>query len=113
MERLRNKDDPTVGPSATDWSGWLKDVATSMTQGAPAWRTDQHHDPVADVTCEALEIALTAIHLDVAWHAGVMSAEAAMEDLNQKIIKTISRYTRSVALCQLGLRRSARRSLVE
>ena len=77
------------------------------------WRTDQHDDPVADVTCEALEIALSAIHLDVAWHAGVMSAEAAMEDLNQKIVKTISRYTRSVALCQLGLRQSARRSLVE
>ena len=73
------------------------------------WRTDQYDDPVADVTCEALEIALSAIHLDVAWHAGVISAEAAMEDLNQKIVKTISRYTRSVAVCQLGLRQSARR----
>ena len=113
MEYSRNQHDPTEDPSATDRSGWLKDVATSMTLGAPAWRTDQHDDPVADVTCEALQIALSAIHLDVAWHAGVMSAEAAMEDLNQKIIKTISRYTRSVALCQLGLRRSARRSLVE
>jgi hypothetical protein len=113
MEKSRNQDDSTEEPSATDRSGWLKDVATSMTQGAPVWKTDRHDDPVADIICEALEIALSAIHLDVAWHAGVMSAEAAMEELNQKIVRTINRSTRSVALCQFGLRRSARRSLVE
>ena len=110
MECSRAKHDPTEDLLATDRSGWLKDVAMSMTQGAPAWRMDQHDDPVAEVTCEALEIALSTIDLNVAWHAGVISAEAAMEDLNQKIVKTISRYTRSVARCQLGLRQSARRS---
>jgi hypothetical protein len=104
-----HEDDPTEVHSSTDRSGWLTEVATSMTQGAAVWRTAQHDDPVAVVTCEALEIALSAIHLDVAWHAGVMSAEAAMEDLSQRIVKTIGRYTRSVALCQLGLRQSARR----
>lgn len=113
MDTSRSRYDPAEGPPAKDRSGWLSDVATSMTQGAPAWRTGQHDDPVANITREALEIALTAIQLDVAWHAGVMSAEAAMEDLNQKIVRTISRYTRSVALCQLGLRQSARRVRVE
>ena len=109
-----HEDDPTEeGHSTTDRSGWLTDVATSMTQGAAVWRTDQHDDPVAVVTCEALEIALSAIQLDVAWHAGVMSAGAAMEDLSRMIVKTINRYTRSVALCQLGLRQSAKRLRVE
>jgi hypothetical protein len=109
MGKTRSHDEPTEDPSPTDRSDLLKDVAASMTRGASVWRTDQYDDPVADVTCEALEIAVSAIHLDVAWHAGAISAEAAMEDLNQKIVKTINRYTRSVAVCQLGLRQSARR----
>ncbi len=52
-------------------------------------------DPDDEVTCEALHLALSAIHLDIAWHAGVISAEAAMESLHQEIVETVSRCTRT------------------
>jgi hypothetical protein len=93
MEKSRAQHDPTVGPRATDRSGWLNDLAMSMTQDAAAWRTGQHDDPVARVTCEALELALSAIHLHVAWHTGVIGAEVAMERLDREIGRTISRST--------------------
>lgn len=43
-----------------------------------------------DVTCEALHLALSALHIDIAWHAGVMNAEAAMERLHREIGKSIN-----------------------
>jgi hypothetical protein len=51
--------------------------------------------PDADLTCEALHLALNALHIDIAWHAGMMSAEAAMEDLHREIGKTINRCSES------------------
>lgn len=44
-----------------------------------------------DVTCEALHLALSALHIDIAWHAGVLSAEAAMDGLHREITRTVHR----------------------
>ena|ERR1700683_619493 len=52
-------------------------------------------DRGADITWEALHLALSAIRLHVAWHAGAISAETAMEDLDREIVGTITRYARS------------------
>jgi hypothetical protein len=54
-----------------------------------------------DVTCEALHLALNALQIDKAWHAGVISAQAAMEDLHREIGKTINRCDQSA---RTGLR---------
>jgi hypothetical protein len=57
--------------------------------------------PDTDLTSEALRLALNALHIDIAWHAGMMSAEAAMEGLHREIGKTINRCnesTRTVSL---------------
>ena len=47
------------------------------------------------MTCEALHLALSVIHLDIAWHTGVIGVEAAMESLHNEIVEAVSRYTRS------------------
>jgi hypothetical protein len=62
-----------------------------MRRGETAWTAGQHDDPRSDVTCEALKLALSVIELYIAWHAGVISAEAAMDGLDRDIGKTITR----------------------
>jgi hypothetical protein len=68
-------------------SDWMRDV--SMTQGVAEQTTNLRSRPAGDVTCEALHLALSALHIGMAWHAGVMSAEVAMEDLHRAIGRAI------------------------
>jgi hypothetical protein len=60
-----------------------------MTQSVETPKTRQEADPEEDLICEALHLALSAIHLDIACHSGVISAEAAMERLHEEIVKTV------------------------
>jgi hypothetical protein len=68
-------------------SDWMTD--TSMTKRVAAQTTNLPAVPAGDVTCEALHLALKTLHIDIAWHAGVMSAEMAMEDLHRAIGEAI------------------------
>jgi hypothetical protein len=70
---------------------WMNDV--SMTQQVAERTTSSRNVPAVDVTGEALHLALNALHIDLAWHAGVMSAEVAMEDLHRAIGRTIRSYS--------------------
>jgi hypothetical protein len=66
----------------------------SITQRVAEQTTNLQTAPAGDVTCEALHLALNALHIDMAWHAGVISAEVAMEDLH----RAIGRATRSSSI---------------
>jgi hypothetical protein len=48
------------------------------------------------VTCDALRLALVATELRVAWHAGAISAERAMEMLDRASCEIHPRHTDSV-----------------
>ena len=50
-----------------------------MAQTAPRLPCDQ------DITCQALELALVATHIRVAWHAGLMSADTAIRCLDRAV----------------------------
>jgi hypothetical protein len=60
-----------------------------MTQRLAEQTTNSQNVLTGDVTCEALHLALKALHIDLAWHAGVLSAEVAMEDLHRAIGRAI------------------------
>ena len=68
-------------------SDWMNDM--SMRQRVAERTTNLRIVPAGNVTCEALHLALNALHVDRAWHAGVMSAEVAMEDLHRAIGRAI------------------------
>jgi hypothetical protein len=80
-------------------SGRMNDV--SITQPVAEQTKTLRTVPAENVTCEALHLALNAVHIDLAWHAGAMSAEVAMEDLHRAIGKTINRCDQSA---RTGLR---------
>jgi hypothetical protein len=94
MERPPTEQDTTEDVAVMANSSWVNDVSTLMTPGAAMPTTRQRCVPAGDVTCEALHLALTAIHMDMAWHAGVMSAEASMEALHREVGRTTNRYKR-------------------
>ena len=48
-----------------------------------------------DVTGQALHLALNALQIDLAWHAGMVSGEAAMERLHHEIGETVKRCNES------------------
>jgi hypothetical protein len=82
---------PADDLGVTDESSWLNDLVASITQGEALWTARQHEDPGSDVTCEALKLALSTIRLYIAWHAGVITAEVAMDGLDRDIGRTINR----------------------
>jgi hypothetical protein len=80
--------DPTDAMATTDGSTWVEDIAAAGPSGRPG-------DQAADVVCEALDLAIAVIRLHVAWHAGVISAEVAMEALDRDIARTIHSHSQS------------------
>jgi hypothetical protein len=66
-----------------------------MTPRPPAVRdgsmTGQASDREAEVSCEALKVALCAVQMYIAWHAGVISAEIAMGGIDREIGEVTSR----------------------
>jgi hypothetical protein len=87
--------DDTEGVAVMANSSVGDDVSILMTQRAAMPTTGQLGVSARDVTCEALHLALSALHIDIAWHAGVMSAEEAMEDLHREVGRTASPYDSS------------------
>jgi hypothetical protein len=76
----------------TEEHGVTKDLAGANTSRSVKSRTTRHAaDPDDQVACEALHLALSVIHLDIAWHTGVIGVEAAMESLHREIVETVSR----------------------
>ena len=95
MEGSPSEHDAIVDAAVMTNSSGVNDVSTAMAQGVAVPTTRRQEVPVEDVTCEALQLALTALHIDMAWHAGVMSAEASIEALDREVGRTTSRYNRS------------------
>jgi hypothetical protein len=85
MERFRTEEDDATEDLAGANTLWFAERPI----------TPQIADSDDEVTCDALHLALSAIHLDIAWHTGVISVEAAMESLHREIVEAVSRYTRS------------------
>ena len=112
MDRSRTKHDETQNVAVAVDSGWVSDASTSMTQRVARPTTSRQAAPAGDVTSEALHLALSALRIDMAWHAGVMSAEAAMEGLHRAIGRTINRCDKSPrahSTHPIGLNRMERR----
>jgi hypothetical protein len=95
MEMPRSQHDETEDIAVMVDSGWMNDAATSMERRLARPTTSLQVAAAGDVASEALLLALSAVHIDIAWHAGAMSAEAAMEDLHREIDKTINRCNES------------------
>jgi len=41
----------------------------------------------SDLTCRAMDVALCAVQISIAWHSGVISGNTAMAALSQEIIR--------------------------
>ncbi|HEV3312319.1 MAG TPA: hypothetical protein VG815_17550 [Chloroflexota bacterium] len=94
MEAPPTERDATDDVAVMANSSWVNDVSTLTTHGAGTPMTRQRGDSAAEVTCEALHLALSAVHIDLAWHAGVVSAEASMEALHRAVGGATSGYDR-------------------
>ena len=66
-----------------------------MTPSGASLMTSIQAFSAGDVTREALHLALSALQIDLAWHAGTVSAEAAMECLHHEIGETVRRRNES------------------
>jgi hypothetical protein len=96
MEGNRPNYHETEDIAVTFDSGRMNDV--SITQRVAEQTKTLRTVPAGDVTCEALHLALNAFQIDLAWHAGAMSAEVAMEDLHRAIglaIRSSARWRRT------------------
>jgi hypothetical protein len=96
MEYFRTEGDANESFGGTESSSWANDGITLMTHLARTPTVHQKAGPDEDIICEALHLTLSAVHLDIACHTGVISAEAAMESLHQEIAETVSRSTSSI-----------------
>ncbi len=95
MEEPPSERDATDDVAIMANSSWVNDVSSLTTRGAEVPMTRRQGDSAAGVICEALHLALSAIHIDLAWHAGVVSAEASMEALHRAVSGATSGYKRS------------------
>jgi hypothetical protein len=75
-------------------SSWVNDVSTLTTHLAAVPLARRRGDSAAEVTCKALHLALRAVHIDLAWHAGMVSAEASMEALHRAVGGSTSGFDR-------------------
>src|SRR5277367_3799016 len=105
---------PADDLGVTDESSWLNELVASITHGEAAWTARQREDPGSDVTCEALKLALSTIQLYIAWHAGVISAEVAMDGLDQDIARMITQGagTTQTGSCEVSSRSSSSETAV-
>jgi hypothetical protein len=103
MERPLTEHDTTEDAAANVNSGWVNGVSTLVTQRVGWTMTSQQALPAGDVACEGLHLALIALHIDIAWHAGVISTETAMEGLHREIGRTINLCDQSARTGSLEL----------
>jgi hypothetical protein len=75
-------------------SGWQAEIEDQWKMRLVSARITSDYRPevsaptseqMTDVTCRALHLALSAVRLQMAWHAGVISGDAAMEALGREM----------------------------
>jgi hypothetical protein len=89
MERSRTLSDVTEGAANIG-------VGSAMTTDGTRPMTSSHAFSAGDVTRQAVLLALSALRIDLAWHAGMVGAEAAMECLHHEIGETVRRSNESI-----------------
>jgi hypothetical protein len=92
MERSRTQGDEAERVAMTVGSAQRTGASTAMMQSGTRLMTGTQTFSAGDVTHQALHLALSALQIDLAWHAGVVSAEAAMKCLHHEIGETVKRW---------------------
>ena len=95
MERSRTRHDETGRVAMTLGPDREHGASTPMTAAGTSLMTGTQAFSAGDVTRQAVLLALSALRIDLAWHAGMVSAEAAMECLHHEIGDTVSRSNES------------------
>jgi hypothetical protein len=95
MRRSRTRDDETEGIDMTVEPPWGTGVSAVMTPSGTSLMTNIQAYSAGDVTRKALHLALSVLQIDLAWHAGMVSAEAAMECLHHEVGDTVRRSNES------------------
>jgi hypothetical protein len=95
METLGSQPCMTENRAVANIPSDANGAAALLIQGTAISKKGRAGEAAGDLTCETLKLALSVIQLDIAWHAGLISAEAAMESLNREIGMTIGRCTTS------------------
>jgi hypothetical protein len=95
MRRSRTRDDETEGVDMTVDSTWGTGASTVMTPSESSLMTSIQACSAGDVTRQALQLASSALQIDLAWHAGMVGAEAAMECLHHEIGEAVRRRNES------------------
>ena len=104
MEPSRTQRDETEAVDTTVDPAWGPGGSMLMTPRGAGPMTNLRALSVDDVTCQALHLAMSALQIDLAWHAGAMSAEAAMKDLHHEVGKTVRRCNEAQLEAALPLR---------
>jgi hypothetical protein len=102
MEEPPTEHDATENVAVIADPSWVNDVSAPMTHSAAVPTTRKQGVSAAEVTCEALHLALSAVQIDLAWHAGVTSAEASMEALHRAVGRTTNGHNRSTSASTSG-----------
>src|SRR5580704_18152650 len=95
MERSRIRHDETGRVAMTVGPDREHGASTPMTAAGTSLMTGIQAFSAGDVTRQALLLALSALRVDLAWHAGMVGAEAAMECLHHEIGETVRRSSDS------------------
>jgi hypothetical protein len=89
MKRSRTRHDETEGVAMPVDPARRTGSSGAMTPSGTSLMTSIQAYSAGDVTRQALHLALSALQIDVAWHAGTVSAETAMECLHHEIGETV------------------------
>jgi hypothetical protein len=95
MEHSRTRHDEAERVAMTVGPDRRPGASTAMTPSGTSLMTRIQAFSAGDVTRQALHLALSALQIDVAWHAGTVSAEVAMECLHHEIGETVRRRNES------------------
>jgi hypothetical protein len=95
MRRSQIRDDEPEGVDLMVDPTWGTGASTVMTASGKSLMTSLQACSAGDVTRQALQLASSALQIDLAWHAGMVSAEAAMECLHNEIGETVRRRNAS------------------
>jgi hypothetical protein len=95
MERSRTRHEETGSVAMTLGPEREHGMSTPMTAAGTSLMTGTQAFSAGDVTRQAVLLALSALRIDLAWHAGMVGADAAMECLHHEIGETVRRSNES------------------
>jgi hypothetical protein len=95
MEPSQTRADETERIATTVGPDRRPGASTPMTPNGTSPMTRIQAFSTGDVTRQALHLALSALQIDLAWHAGTVSAEGAMECLHHEIREAVRRRNES------------------